>query len=122
MRYLVRERHPIGLGIGGMPLGHRPLPQPPVRTGPYTAVRELRLTHFDKEVETEDLKLALPPREPLLRGLAPGEMPGTRAPPAGNMRSSPDAPAFVDQVPHDGDVVFSTDATGRRNLQRTPSA
>src|SRR6266705_17670 len=48
-----------------------------VRTGPYTAVREVTLTRFDQGRETERFEVGI--GEPHREGFAPGEMPWSTA-------------------------------------------
>src|SRR5258708_9374142 len=48
-----------------------------VRTGPYTAVREVTLTRFDQGRETERFEVGI--GESHGEGFAPGEMPGSMA-------------------------------------------
>ena len=60
------------IGIGGS-LAAPPLPTT-VRTGPYTAVREVALTRFDQGRETERFEVGI--GESHGESFAPGEMPG----------------------------------------------
>src|SRR5229473_3564827 len=48
-----------------------------VRTGPYTAVREVALTRFDQGWETERFEVGV--GKPKREGLAPGDVPGATA-------------------------------------------
>ena len=48
-----------------------------VRTGPYTAVREVTLTHVDQARETERFEVGI--GEPDRESFTPGEMPGATA-------------------------------------------
>ena len=60
----------------GEPLGSAP-PPTTVRTGPYTAVREVTLTRFDQGRETERFEVDI--GEPDREGFAPGDVPRATA-------------------------------------------
>jgi hypothetical protein len=80
-----------------------------VRTGPYTAVREVTLTRFDQGQERERFEAGI--GESDREGFAPGEVPGSTAA-AGHVAQLPrDSPVRL--VPLADAVVFSIGARGR---------